>query len=251
MLKIQYYDGTSFMHKLHPTTKLLWLIVLSLIIFFFQSIWVSCIVFLFLLLIILFVKNNFLRIRGLRFAFVTAMFLFSLQVIFNHNGNSMINFLGIFNVGYQGLIAGILISTRFLIIILTSYLFVLTTSPNSLAVALMKLGLPYRFGYILITALRLIPILQEDITTINHAQIVRGVNFRSNLFQKLWVLPRQFLLPVLVVSMRRVDALNFSMEGRCFGKYPTRTYLQEDKFKLGDSLSLFLLAGIVTLSFYY
>ncbi|MCJ7694093.1 MAG: energy-coupling factor transporter transmembrane protein EcfT, partial [Anaerolineaceae bacterium] len=120
----------------------------------------------------------------------------------------------------------------------------------SLAVALMKMGIPYRYGFVLITALRLIPILQEDIKTINRAQMVRGVNFHSNLMQKLWVLPRQFLLPVLVVSMKRVDALNFSMEGRCFGKYSNRTYLQQEKFTFWDRLSLFILAGIVTLSLF-
>lgn len=251
MLKIQYQDGTSFLHKLHPITKLFWLLLLSIIVFFFQTVWVLIIIFFVLLFTIAIITKNFLKIRGLRLAFITAFFLCLLQLIFNDEGFVMINIFDVLKITNLGIKQGLLISSRFLIIILISYLFVLTTAPSRLAVALMKTGIPYRYVFILITTIRLIPILQEDIRIVNQAQMVRGVNYRVNLFQKLWILPRQFLLPVLIISMKRVDALNFSMEGRCFGKYPTRTYLNESYFTNFDILSLVLLVGVISLSLFY
>ncbi|MCJ7696232.1 MAG: energy-coupling factor transporter transmembrane protein EcfT, partial [Anaerolineaceae bacterium] len=119
MLKIQYITGTSFLHKLHPATKLLWLIVLSMVMFFFQSTWVNFTILLCLILTMFLVLKNFFRIRGLRLAFLTAFFLFLLQVIFYHDGILIINILGIVNITNRGLNTGILISSRFLIIILT------------------------------------------------------------------------------------------------------------------------------------
>jgi len=58
---------------------------------------------------------------------------------------------------------------RFLNIIGASYLFVATTDPNRLAYALMQAGLPYRYGFMLITALRFIPLFQLELAQVrNH-----------------------------------------------------------------------------------
>ena len=122
---------------------------------------------------------------------------------------------------------GLKIGGRFLAIIFLSYIFILTTQPNQLAYSLMKIGVPYRYGFMLVTALRLAPILEEEGQTIYQAQLVRGVRYDKKNIKKLLHLVRQFLTPLLFSALRKADKLVFSMEGRGFGKYPKRTFLDQ------------------------
>ncbi|MFH1446046.1 MAG: energy-coupling factor transporter transmembrane component T [Chloroflexota bacterium] len=253
MIIIQYSPGNTFIHKLHPLNKLLWLLGFSIAVFLVQNAWLSIAITLVLFLLLFYLeKSVLLRIRGFRLALFTSIFLFLLQLIFNNNGPILLN-LGVqwLTITRQGLSNGLIIAGRFLSIILVSYLFVLSTSPNALAYALMRIGIPYRFGFILITALRLVPILEDDAKTIYRAQISRGVNIDTKKISKLWNLPRQYFTPVLVSALAKVDALNFSMEGRCFGKFPNRTYLSQAKISPKDIAVICLLTILLVICILY
>ena len=71
--------------------------------------------------------------------------------------------------------SGMLMSLRFVNIVMASSLFVAATDPESLAYALMQAGLPYRYGYALVAALRFVPYLQEETATVLAAQAARGI----------------------------------------------------------------------------
>jgi energy-coupling factor transport system permease protein len=58
-------------------------------------------------------------------------------------------------------------------------------------------------------------------------------------------LARQFVLPLLVSALGKVDALAVSLEGRCFGKYPTRTFLREVRATRLDALAVALLVASI------
>jgi energy-coupling factor transport system permease protein len=111
----------------------------------------------------------------------------------------------------------------------------------------MKLGLPYRYGFMLVTALRLAPILEKEAQTIYRAQLVRGIQYDRGNIKKLFLLIQQFLTPLIISALRRADRLVFSMEGRGFGRYKNRTYRNQTSptsLDLQASLSLFLLFAI-------
>jgi energy-coupling factor transport system permease protein len=150
-----------------------------------------------------------------------------------------------------GIEAGVYIAGRFLSVILLSYLFVLTTEPNDLAYALMRAGLPYRYGFSLITALRLVPTFEQEGRTVYAAQLARGVRYDVRSPRRFLTLIRQFILPLLVSALGKVDVLAVSMEGRCFGKYPTRTFVRQVKATWRDGVAAGLLvvavAGLVGL----
>jgi predicted amidohydrolase len=103
--------------------------------------------------------------RKLRFILVFGLFIFLIQLIAVKEGVLLWQlFLGpiYFSVWSEGLFGGLRMMLRLVNIIGSSYLFVATTDPNRLAYALMQAGLPYRFGFMLITALRFIPIFQPE-----------------------------------------------------------------------------------------
>jgi energy-coupling factor transport system permease protein len=139
--------------------------------------------------------------------------------------------------------AGVYVAGRFLSVVLLSYLYVLTTDPNDLAYALMRAGLPYRYGFALITALRLVPLFEQEGQTVYNAQLARGVRYDVRSPRRLLILARQFFLPLLVSALSKVDALAVSMEGRCFDKYPTRTFLHKTPFTWRDGTALVVLVG--------
>jgi energy-coupling factor transport system permease protein len=143
---------------------------------------------------------------------------------------------------------GVYVSGRFLSVILLSYLFVLTTDPNDLAYALMRAGLPYRYGYALITALRLVPTFEQEGQIVYSAQLARGVQYDIRSPRRLLSLARQFFLPLLVSALGKVDVLAVSMEGRCFGKHPQRTFLRGVRATWRDAVVLLLLLGAATVA---
>ncbi len=253
--KILHQPRSSWLHRLHPLVKLCWLTTLSIAVFIIPSpAWVLTVL---VLAILAFPSARLsLRrdVRGTRFLTIMGFLLFSLHSVFNHTGATLFHLqLGSVNLSLTsgGLTAGIYIGGRFLALIFMSYLFVLTTEPSGLAYGLMQIGLPYRYGFALITALRLAPIFEIEGNTVYQAQLTRGVRYDIRSPRKFLALARQLLLPLLISALSKVDALAVSMEGRCFGKYPDRTYRQVPKFATSDMASLALLAtGIVGVVWY-
>lgn len=225
-LQLTYQPGGTVLHKLHPLIKLGWVTALTGLLFLAPSPWVAPLLTGMLLLAFPLLGFSFDDLRGFRLLLVTALLIALLQVVFLERG-SVVLVIGPLSVTDQALLRGVYLGTRFLVVILLSYLFVLTTSPNQLAYALMRAGLPYRFGFTLVTALRLIPIFEEEALTVYRAQLVRGVSYRQKKITTLIKAFRMLLLPMLISAMSKVDALAVSMEGRCFGRYPTRTYYKQ------------------------
>ena len=81
-----------------------------------------------------------------------------------------------FLVTSGGLLGGLTIVLRFFNIIFCSALFIAITDPSKLALGLMRLGLPYRFGFMLIIALRFVPLFDIESSNVQNAQKARGLD---------------------------------------------------------------------------
>ena len=136
--------------------------------------------------------------------------------------------------------SGMLMSLRFVNIVMASSLFVAATDPESLAYALMQAGLPYRYGYALVAALRFVPYLQEETATVLAAQAARGIGVDRPSLPGVYLRARYTFIPVTVAALSRVDSLAMSMEGRCFGLHAKRTFRRRIPFTAADFLMLTL-----------
>lgn len=240
--RITYHPGDSLLHRLHPLTKAAWLLFGTAAVFLVRSPWAVAGAVGLLLLGFRLAGVRLGRVRGTRLFASTALLLGLLQVLFVREGAVLVE-LGPLAVTAGGLEAGVYVAGRFLSVVLLSYLFVLTTEPNDLAYALMRAGLPYRYGFALITALRLVPTFELEGQIVYNAQLARGVRYDVRSPRRFLTLARQFVLPLLVSALGKVDALAVSMEGRCFGKYPTRTFLREVQATWRDGVALATLVG--------
>ena len=180
------------------------------------------------------------RLSGVRLFASTALMLGLLQVFFVREGRVLVNMAPLV-ITTEGLSRGGYIAGRFISVMLLSYLFVLTTEPSDLVYTLMRTGLPYRYGFALITALRLVPTFEEEGLIVYNAQLARGIRYDVRKPSRYLLLARQFVLPLLISALGKVDVLAVSMEGRCFGKYPTRTFLREVRITWLDGVSLGIL----------
>lgn len=247
--RITYQPGDSLLHRLHPLVKAAWLVAGTALLFVVRSPWPVLGAVALLLAAFFQAGARPGQIRGTRLFVTTALLLGLLQVLFVHEGSPLLQ-VGPLTITTGGLEAAVYVAGRFLAVILLSYLFVLTTEPNDLAYALMRAGLPYRYGFALITALRLVPTFEEEGQIVCNAQLARGVEYDVRSPRRFVTLARQFFMPLLVSALGKVDSLSVSMEGRCFGKYAERTFLRQVRMAAVDwgavgVLVLVVVAGTV------
>ena len=248
MRKLTFRPGTSFFHQLYPLDKLVWLLILSLLILIVTKGALTLALAIFALIILIALFPQIWRIRGIRLVLFTGFFLFILYILFDKTGQLLWDpGISLFRITQNGLSSGLLFSSRFLAIVMLSYVFILTTNPSELAYTLMRVGLPYRYGFMLITALRLAPILEDEGQTITQAQLARGVRYDQGTLKRIPLLVQQFMTPLLISALRRADKLVFSMEGRGFGQYPDRSFRQMSVPTYRDVIFNFLLVPLTVL----
>ena len=128
-------------------------------------------------------------------------------------------------------------------------LFVCTTQPSEFAASLNKIGVKYSVAYSVSLALRYIPDIQRDYNDISKAQQARGVEMSS----KVSLLKRlksasTILIPMIIMSMDKIDTISNAMELRGFGKHKKRTWYMARPFTRWDALSIVFCALLLGLA---
>lgn len=151
-------------------------------------------------------------------------------------------------VGFSrgGILLGLGIGLRLLVMGICFYGFSVTTSPSDISLALHRLGVPYRFAYLTSFAFRFLPLLQDEAKTLLTAMAVRGSSdgsARSPARRGKAIV--RMLFPMLVGSMKRSGDISLSMELRGYGLKGPRTYYRQLHFKAADGA---LMASMVVLA---
>lgn len=245
-----YVSGTTFVHRIHPLIKLLVLVIFNLAVFMLTHFWIGLILLAFLLIIYRLAGLGFTFFwRKLRIIVIFSLLILLVQVFFLQEGYLIGEFL-IWRfrlvIWSAGLFEGLSLALRFINVIASSFLFVTVTDPNHLAYSLMQAGLPYRLGFMLITALRFIPVFHRELNQVRYAQMAKGIELEKLSLRKLGQYVYYLLIPLVISALEKVDALTISMESRAFGLYPSRTYLTrqaltaKDWFVFAAALAFFL-----------
>lgn len=196
-------------------------------------------------------KINSIRTRVL---ILFSLLLFFLQVTVTINGNVLVYliprigdsgpFVPITDFGIE---KGLAYSSRFLLIVFSSILFVSTTDPTLLAHSLTLLKIPYRYSFSLVIALRFIPLFDSENEIVRMAQRSRGITPEVRGLSKILRTIRYTFFPLLVSALSRVETLTLSMEGRGFGYRRHRTYVRQAKWSMKDSLGLIVVLLFLSL----
>lgn len=236
----QYIRQDSPLHRMDPLSKALWLLVVSVIVFLFYAPVLIAIQLLATILIGLVlgrVKPG-MFFRGTSAIFVVALAGFTFQVLFVHRGPPVLA-IGPFTVNQEGLTLGLVVGIRVALISVAALVFVWTTNPRDLIVALVHIGLPYRPAYAIFVAFQFVPLLEQEATVIREAHAVRGVAEVGGRFEA-W---KRYAVPLLAYAIRKAETAAVAMDSRAFGAYARRTFV--DDFHWTRSGLLFLAGSLV------
>lgn len=118
----------------------------------------------------------------------------------------------------------------------TGLLFLATTTVEEFAVALGALGVPYRAGFVVTLAFRLVPVFLESALTVVDAQRCRGLDFTRGRIHQRIARYVPVIVPVFIGGLRRADQMAFALEVRGFSSGRRRTGLPRPPANAGDWL---------------
>jgi energy-coupling factor transport system permease protein len=241
----KFTKGSSTLHRLDPVAKLVALSAFSISIFLFDSLVLEALSLAAVILAAYLIKaGSAISIVRSRYSLALIIWLVVIQAVFTPAGIPLLvipaHFFNIV-ITDMGILKGLIISLRFLVIIVASGLFIATTGPAELAYALMRSGVPYRYGFMLVTMLRFIPVFEMEMSTVRNAQAARGADIDKGGVKSLIKSIRYTFVPLIVSAISKVDCLTVSMDGRAFGYRPHRTFIGTRKLKPVDT-------AIITLS---
>jgi len=251
----QYIARDSIIHKLDSRIKIIITILMITALFFINSFRGYFLFFLAVLSIIFLSHISLLRIvRGLRPVFFLVILTLILHVFFTRGGDLIWQWRFI-TIEEKGLITGLFMVTRILLLIMFTSLLTLTTSPlqltdgiESLLSPLKRFGVPAsELAMMMTIALRFIPTLLEEADKIMKAQMARGADFESgNIIRRAKnLIP--LLVPLFISAFRRADDLALAMESRCYHGGEGRTRLHELQLQAKDftALVISILFGVL------
>lgn len=238
-----FQTGQSLVHRLHPAVKLAWLLWATVAVFVCDSPLLPLAVAALAAGLLWNAGVAPWRLPGIRVWLPLGLAILITQIAAVRDGEAVLG-----PVTSGGLAAGARALGRLLAVILASTLFVVTTEPAALACALMRVGLPCRWGFALVVAVRLAPVFRVEAHHIYRAQLTRGVAYDARGLCWWWLLLRHLSLPLLVSALRTAHALALSMEGRAFGLHPQRTFSREVRYGPGDVVAVVLLAASIVVA---
>jgi len=247
----QYIPRDSLIHNLDPRIKILSCLAIIVSLFLITEYLGYLILGSFVIISIMISKVHpkfvLMGLRPLLF-----IIIFTLIIHLFMTEGEVIYRLGFLKITREGLVKGLLISFRLFILILTTSLLTLATSPISLTDGIERLLSVFKFismpaheiAMMMTIALRFIPTLLEETEKIMKAQISRGADFESgNIFNRAKnLIP--ILIPLFVNAFRRADELAIAMEAKCYRGGEGRTHYRELKIKKADILTFILTIAI-------
>lgn len=255
----RYIPGQSLIHKLDPRAKLMGSMFFIGIIFLANNWQTYGLLFLFTMFVIYLskIKLSFF-INGVKPLIWLILFTVILQVLFT-GGETIYFSWGPITVSQEGVLNGVYIFCRFVLIIFMSTLLTLTTMPLSLTDAiefllrpLLAIKVPvYEIALMLSIALRFVPTLMDETEKIMNAQRARGVDFgEGTVFQQMKAIV-PLLIPLFVSSFNRAEELATAMEARGYQGGEGRSKYRLLKWETRDTVVIvayaFLTVGLILL----
>jgi energy-coupling factor transport system permease protein len=242
---VEYIPGDSFFHRLDPRSKILFMLLVSSLVFFIRSLWLAAAVLLALLFLWTLTRLpfSFLGQIGAAMAGIASI-IFVAQALFYPGETILVRPIipefvpligGIGRITLDGILFALLLTMRLLSMTVVLPLVTMTTPIHRFTLGLVRMGLPYRWAYTMTTALNLIPILQAEANAIAEAQRLRAFSVfeKGRLLEKLRAYPA-LATPLIIGAMRRAQLIAVAMDSRAFGATKDRTYIEDIHMRVRD-----------------
>ncbi len=213
-----FYIPASFLEKLHPLTKLLFLlfIIISMVIFndLIPVIFTACLVILWML-----GGNQFKKLSlFLLFFFTIALLVITILFFLTDGGINtelgIISFIKMFSHIFCGLSIA------------------LSTSPRKIASLMHAVKAPKHFMFVFTLTLRFLPVIIKEYNSIRNALKLRG----QNVIKLLFLRPGFIIFPIILRAVKLSDELALSAETRGFSVHELKFPIEPVGFSYRDTL---------------
>lgn len=155
----EYILRDSFVHKLDPRAKLVWLISFSCLVFLTSTPYIITGVLIFTLFIGIIAK-----LPRKQFWDSTKIFIILMPIAY------ILLYIFLVGLNFNAIFGGLIFTGKFLVLIFAAVIFTMTTSARDLLLGLTKLKVPYSFAFMLTIAIRFIPVITKEINNVINAQ---------------------------------------------------------------------------------
>ncbi|MET0785967.1 MAG: energy-coupling factor transporter transmembrane protein EcfT [Paenisporosarcina sp.] len=247
----RYIPGDSFVHKLDPRSKLIFVFIFIAIVFLANNAITYGLLLGFTLLTVFVSRiRMYFLLNGLKPILFLLVFTFLLHIFFTKEGDLLWKWQFI-EIYEEGLRQGIFISLRFLVLVLMTSILTLTTSPISITDGMEVLLNPFKrfklpvheLALMMSISLRFIPTLMDETDKIMKAQMARGSDITSGSIKERVKAVVPLLIPLFVSAFKRAEDLAVAMEVKGYRGGEGRTRYRQLKWDWRDStITLLLIA---------
>ncbi|ACK65806.1 cobalt transport protein [Rippkaea orientalis PCC 8801] len=157
------------------------------------------------------------------------------------------------SMSQEGILYGLNIILKTLTMILVIPLAIFTTDINQMIVGMVRLKIPYKIVFIFSSTLRFFPLLLDEIEAIIQAQKLRGLNLeKMGLIRKAKVYST-VAVPLILNAMTKSQKLEIVLQSKAFSGSSNRTYLHQSILTQLDyvMIGFFVLFLLITMILYW
>lgn len=167
-------------------------------------------------------------------------------------GNINIAGKGIGTFTLEGLTAGLVGALKIFCIIFSVPILVATTRIEDFAYCLTKLGVPYKFAFVLLIGMRFVPLVQQTWSELIDAQKLRGYDVdKLGIVKKVRAVYIRSIVSLIVILFKKGLNLQIAIETRGFGASMKRTEFYTLKIHIWDYLVITALLAIFFMEIYF
>ncbi|MDC7239883.1 MAG: energy-coupling factor transporter transmembrane component T [Spirochaetales bacterium] len=245
---LSFKERNSTLNGTYPFIKLIWVFLVAIGLFIFQTPISGGIMFLLVLTLAL-GAGKISPVEVFRSGIIVFGLGFLLMLFhFFINPGEVVWSLGFLTITDYGLVIGPVFFFRLSTIVLSSFVLIWTTDTRDLMTSMVKAGMPYRYAYTIFLALRFLPLIQKEVEAVQSAHAIRGRAAGSSFAHrfKLW---QRYVFTILINGLRKAEVTADALECRGFGYSEKRTYVKDVHFKTADLIlpviTVLILAGLI------
>jgi len=152
----------------------------------------------------------------------------------------------------EGTLYGLNVIFKTLTMILVIPLGIFTTDLNQMTVGMVRAKIPYKIVFIFSSTLRFVPLLFAEVQSIIEAQRLRGMDFERMGWLKRGRVYATLAVPLMLNAMVKSQKLEVVLQSKAFSGSPNRTYFHDSTLTSVDYLIIvgFIMFFVVAMFLY-
>ena len=238
--------GSSWLHRRNPLTKLLALALVLFATFLLPPLLLPVLA---VAILLAGWSAGLLRpmVRAMRIPAVLLISIVLVNAFFFPGAKDILVTIGPLSISREGLTFGLISGGRIVVAFLAAVALRFTTLADDMLESLISRGASHRIAFVVLSAVQMVPRMQERAGAILEAQQARGLTVEGSLRRRARALV-PLIGPVVLGSLVDVRERTFALEARGFGARPGRTaYRIVADPPIDRWLRLLILVGIVAI----